>query len=115
VTASELWSRNRETSSTLSPASRLSLAALCRRMWSWPFDTSMAMLRLAFSGVFANYPGLKIVAHHQGGLIPTWWPRAYDMMQYFIKSTPGFAGPAIGKDLWEQHMKSFYVDTAVRP
>ena len=77
----------------------------------WPFDTSMAMLRLTFSGVFKNYPGLKIVAHHQGGLIPTWWPRANDMMQYFMKNTLGFQGPAIDKDQWELHIKNFYVDT----
>ena len=33
------------------------------------------------------------------------------MMQYFMKNTPGFVGPVIDKDQWEQHIKNFYVDT----
>ncbi len=77
----------------------------------WPYDSSMAMLRLTFSGVFENYPGLKIVAHHQGGLVPTWWPRANDMMQYFKYTNPNFVGPVIAQDKWERHIKNFYVDT----
>jgi len=34
------------------------------------FDTSLAVLRLVFSGVFEKYPSLKIVAAHLGGTIP---------------------------------------------
>jgi len=34
------------------------------------FDTSLAVLRLVFSGVFEKYSSLKIVAAHLGGTIP---------------------------------------------
>ena len=42
-------------------------------MWwcfGWPYDTSVAMSRLVFSGVFDRHPKLKIVTHHCGGMIP---------------------------------------------
>ena len=36
----------------------------------WPMDTSLAMLRLAMSGIFKEYPKIKFITHHCGGLIP---------------------------------------------
>jgi aminocarboxymuconate-semialdehyde decarboxylase len=42
-------------------------------MWwcfGWPYDTSVAMVRLVFSGLFDRYPGLKIISHNLGGMIP---------------------------------------------
>jgi aminocarboxymuconate-semialdehyde decarboxylase len=36
----------------------------------WPYETSKAMYRLVFAGVFDRWPNLKIIAHHGGGLIP---------------------------------------------
>ncbi len=38
--------------------------------FGWPYDTSVAMARLVFSGVFDRWPGIKIVTHHMGGLVP---------------------------------------------
>jgi aminocarboxymuconate-semialdehyde decarboxylase len=42
-------------------------------MWwcfGWPYDTSVALLRLVFSGLLDRYPKLKIITHHLGGMIP---------------------------------------------
>ena len=42
-------------------------------MWwclGWPYDTSVAMIRMVFSGLFDRYPNLKIITHHLGGMIP---------------------------------------------
>jgi predicted TIM-barrel fold metal-dependent hydrolase len=36
----------------------------------WPAETSLAMLRLVMSGVFKEYPGIKFIVHHCGGLVP---------------------------------------------
>jgi aminocarboxymuconate-semialdehyde decarboxylase len=36
----------------------------------WPYETSAAMARLVFSGVFDRLPGLKVITHHLGGLVP---------------------------------------------
>lgn len=36
----------------------------------WLYETSAAMSRLVFSGLFDRYPGIKIIAHHLGANIP---------------------------------------------
>src|ERR1700722_17068187 len=36
----------------------------------WPYDTTSAMYRIVFSGVFARHPGIRIITHHHGGFIP---------------------------------------------
>jgi uncharacterized protein len=38
--------------------------------FGWPYETTVAMTRLVFSGIFEKYPKLKIVTHHCGGLVP---------------------------------------------
>ena len=43
------------------------------RLWTklgWPYATAMAVYRLVYSGVIERFPGLKVVTHHCGGLIP---------------------------------------------
>ncbi|MFI6536044.1 amidohydrolase family protein [Nonomuraea sp. NPDC050547] len=36
----------------------------------WPYETSVAMSRLVFSGLFERHPALKIITHHMGAMIP---------------------------------------------
>ena len=38
--------------------------------FGWPYETSACMTRLIYSGLFDRLPGLKIVTHHMGGMIP---------------------------------------------
>jgi aminocarboxymuconate-semialdehyde decarboxylase len=38
--------------------------------FGWPYETSAAMARLVFSGIFDRHPGLKIITHHMGAMIP---------------------------------------------
>jgi uncharacterized protein len=37
---------------------------------AWPYETSIAMGRLAFSGMMEKYQNLKIITHHLGGFVP---------------------------------------------
>ena len=39
-------------------------------IFGWPFETSACMARLVFSGVMSKLPGIKIVTHHLGAMIP---------------------------------------------
>ena len=39
-------------------------------IFGWPFDTTLCVSRLVFSGLFERYPDLKIIAAHGGGMIP---------------------------------------------
>ncbi len=36
----------------------------------WPYETSVAMGRLVFSGLFDRHPDLVLITHHAGGMIP---------------------------------------------
>jgi predicted TIM-barrel fold metal-dependent hydrolase len=39
-------------------------------LFGWIYETSTAMIRLTYSGVMEKYPGLKIITHHAGAMIP---------------------------------------------
>ncbi|WP_241844898.1 amidohydrolase family protein [Streptomyces silvensis] len=36
----------------------------------WPYETSVAMARLVFSGLLERHPDIKIITHHLGAMIP---------------------------------------------
>lgn len=38
--------------------------------FGWPYESSVAMARLVFSGLFDRIPHLRIVTHHMGAMIP---------------------------------------------
>ena len=38
--------------------------------FGWPYETTVAMTRLVFSGVLEKYPNLRVITHHCGGMIP---------------------------------------------
>ncbi|MDX1485583.1 MAG: amidohydrolase family protein [Alphaproteobacteria bacterium] len=38
--------------------------------FGWPYETSAAMARLVFTGLFDRLPEIKIVTHHMGAMIP---------------------------------------------
>lgn len=40
------------------------------RTFGWPYETSLAMARLVFSGILVKFPNLKIITHHCGAMIP---------------------------------------------
>ncbi|RPI54556.1 MAG: amidohydrolase [Acidobacteria bacterium] len=38
--------------------------------FGWPYETSVAMARIVFAGLFDRHPGLKIITHHMGAMAP---------------------------------------------
>jgi aminocarboxymuconate-semialdehyde decarboxylase len=36
----------------------------------WPYETSVAMARMVFSGLFDKLPGMRLITHHLGAMIP---------------------------------------------
>lgn len=84
-----------------------------RMPYNWPFETTIAMGRLVYSGILEKYPDLKILTHHCGGVTPfhilreTWFHNSAEMR--------------FGVDVMPEHRlregvlanyKKFYVDTA---
>jgi aminocarboxymuconate-semialdehyde decarboxylase len=39
-------------------------------LWGWPYQTTLAMTRLIFSGVFDRLPNIKFITHHAGAMVP---------------------------------------------
>jgi predicted TIM-barrel fold metal-dependent hydrolase len=44
-------------------------------MFGWPYETSVAMARLALDGLFVRRPDLRILTHHGGGMVPFYGER----------------------------------------
>ncbi|MBI4483361.1 MAG: amidohydrolase [Acidobacteria bacterium] len=44
--------------------------------FGWPCETTIAMARLVFSGIFDRHPNLLIITHHMGAMIPYFEGRA---------------------------------------
>jgi uncharacterized protein len=42
----------------------------------WPFETSVALARMVFSGLFEKLPQMRLITHHCGGMIPFFAGRA---------------------------------------
>jgi uncharacterized protein len=38
--------------------------------FGWPYDTTLAMGRLVFSGLFDRHPALVVITHHMGAMVP---------------------------------------------
>jgi aminocarboxymuconate-semialdehyde decarboxylase len=38
--------------------------------FGWPYETSVAMCRLAFAGLFDRWPDFVVITHHVGGILP---------------------------------------------
>jgi aminocarboxymuconate-semialdehyde decarboxylase len=47
------------------------------RLFGWPFDTCLAISRMAYGGVFQRFPELKVVAHHAGAMISFYRDRIF--------------------------------------
>jgi len=80
---------------------------------SWLLDSSTAMVRLVFNGLFDRYPGIKIVIHHHGALIPLFAQRLQYGWDYFEQNT-GVRQPTAIHRPYIEHFKKFYIDTATQ-
>lgn len=89
-------------------------------MWwcfGWPYETSVAMARLVFAGVFDRHPGLKIVTHHLGGgMIPFFDGRIGAGMEVLGARTSDEDYSRVIPSLKRPHLDyfhDFYADTAL--
>ena len=86
-------------------------------MWwafGWPYETSVAMARIVFAGIFDKHPGIKIVTHHYGAMIPYFEGRVGPGLDQLGARTSGFDKSAIKiRKRPLDYFKMFYADTAV--
>jgi predicted TIM-barrel fold metal-dependent hydrolase len=84
--------------------------------FGWPYETSAAMARMVFSGLFDRLPGLKIVTHHLGAMVPYFEGRVGPGWDQLGARTSDEDLGAVLKRLKRRpldYFKDFYADTAV--
>jgi len=89
-------------------------------MWwcfGWPYETTIAMCRLVFDGIYDRHPKLKIITHHLGGgMIPFFDGRIGSGMEVLGNRTIDEDYSKVLSSLKRPHLeyfKEFYADTAM--
>jgi uncharacterized protein len=80
-------------------------------MLGWPYETSLAMARLVFSGTLEQYPGVKFIVHHCGAMIPFFANRLLAAGQ--VKDSAAAPGHRKLTKPPLEYFKMFYTDTVI--
>ena len=79
--------------------------------WSlgWPYETSVCMARLVYSGAFDTYPGLRVITHHAGAMVPHFAGRLASPLEDPGREAimAGLRGDSL------DYFRRFYADTAM--
>lgn len=82
----------------------------------WPFETSVAMSRMVFSGLLEKLPELRVITHHCGGMLPYFAGRAETLWaQLGSRSADGSEADVL-KRLSKppiEYFRMFYGDTVL--
>jgi len=84
--------------------------------FGWPYETSVFMARLVFSGIFDRLPNLKIITHHMGGMVPFFEGRVGPGWDQLGSRTSDEDYSVILRQLEKRpldYFRMFYADTAV--
>lgn len=82
----------------------------------WPFETSVALSRLVFSGLMEKLPQLRLITHHCGGMIPYFAGRAETLWaQLGSRSVDGKEAEVLARLSRPpiEYFKRFYGDTVL--
>ena len=85
-------------------------------IFGWPYETSVAMAHLVFSGLFDRHPDIKIITHHFGGMIPYFEGRVGPGWDLLGGRTSDVDYSVLLKKLRKrplEYFRSFYADTAL--
>lgn len=84
--------------------------------FGWPYETTIAMGRLVFNGLFDRHPDLAVITHHLGAMLPYFEMRAAGGLdQLGTRTDDPEDGAALArlKRRPFDYFKMFYGDTAV--
>jgi aminocarboxymuconate-semialdehyde decarboxylase len=85
-------------------------------VFGWPYETSVAMARLVFSGLFDRHPAIKIITHHMGAMIPYFEGRVGAGLDQLGTRTPANEQSLVRHNLKHRpidYFRMFYGDTAL--
>jgi len=81
-------------------------------IFGWPYETTAAMTRLVFSGIFEKFPTIKFITHHLGGMIPYFADRIVVHYNNGLERLGQKFFPGLKKHPIE-YFRRFYNDTAL--
>jgi uncharacterized protein len=84
--------------------------------FGWPYETSVAMARFVFSGLFDRHPNIKIITHHMGGMVPYFEGRVGYGWDQLGSRTSDMDYTSLLKSMKKRpvdYFKQFYADTAL--
>jgi len=84
--------------------------------FGWPYETSVAMARLVFTGLFDRLPEIKIITHHMGAMIPYFEGRVGHGWDQLGKRSSDENYEALLRSMNKrpiEYFKMFYADTAL--
>ena len=84
--------------------------------FGWPYETSVAMAHMVFAGLFDQHPGLKIITHHMGGMVPYFEGRVGPGWDQLGTRTSDVDYTRLLKKLNKRpldYFRMFYADTAL--
>ena len=82
----------------------------------WPFETSVAMARIVFSGLLQRLPRMRIITHHCGGMIPYFAGRAETLWAQLGSRSSDQDESRVLEQLGKspmEYFKMFYGDTVL--
>lgn len=82
----------------------------------WPFETSVAMARMVFSGLFEKLPDMRLITHHCGAMIPFFAGRAETLWAQLGSRSVDENYDEILKQMTRkpiEYFKMFYADTVL--
>src|SRR2546428_2955049 len=85
-------------------------------VFGWPFDTTIAMTRMIFSGLLDRFPALRVITHHLGGTVPFLESRIKNAYDQFGTRTADEDYGALLRTLRKHphdYYRMFYADTAL--
>ena len=85
-------------------------------LFGWPYETSVFMGRMVFSGMFEKLPRLKIITHHLGAMVPFLANRVGYGMDQFGARTADEDYEGLLKKMGRRPVelfKKFYNDTSI--
>ncbi len=82
-------------------------------IFGWPYRTTLAMTRLAMSGMLDKYPTLKIIVHHCGAMVPFFEQRFNTIfnghqMRMGVRQEPYLKKAPL------DYFRMFYADTVIQ-
>jgi uncharacterized protein len=87
-----------------------------RQVLGWPYETSVAMARMVFSGLLEKLPDLRLITHHGGAMIPFFAGRCETLWAQLGSRSAGENYDDVLKRMSKkpiEYFKMFYGDTVL--